>query len=142
MFEFIRKLFQKKEPLTPNHISSGKLITQLADQKNLVDGVPTWDHAEAGKHDLELMVRCCYAELETMERTGLVAAPYYFERAAILLRKAKNYRQEVEICERYVSAVEAFYATQDLTQVADVRRGPRYAAIQHRLIRARELLVR
>ena len=44
-----------------------------------------------------------------MESTGLVAAPYYFERVAILSRKARNFRQELHYCESYIRLVEKFY---------------------------------
>ncbi|ABM96795.1 hypothetical protein [Methylibium petroleiphilum] len=114
-------------------------VTQLAGGANLVDGKPTWEHAETAKHDLNVMLRCCEAELETMQRTGLVAAPFYFERAAILLRKAKEFEREVIVCERYLRAVDAFYASAASSGHADVRKGPTCVAIQRRLVKAREL---
>ena len=44
-----------------------------------------------------------------MEKAGLVPAPYYFERVAILSRKEKDYQQEVAYCEKYIVLVEDFY---------------------------------
>lgn len=88
------------------------------------------------------MLRCVDAEIETMRRTGLVAPPFYVERAAILLRKAKEFDPEVLLCESYVSAVELSYAGVAEGTVADVRKGPRFAAIRHRLVKARELLAK
>lgn len=142
MFESIRKRFQKQVALTPSHLISGAVITQFADQKNLVDGLPTWEHAAAGKDDLELMVKCCYTELETMERVGIVAAPYYFERVAVLLRKAGEAEREIEICDRYIDAVHRFYSCRSSESCADVRKGPRFAAIERRLAAARLRLSR
>lgn len=52
--------------------------------------------AEEKKDDIEYMKRCCDAELKTMAVACIVSVPYYFERVAILSRKQKNYRQEVE----------------------------------------------
>nr|MDU9043250.1 hypothetical protein [Candidatus Electrothrix aestuarii] len=51
------------------------------------------------------MKKCCDAELRTMEKTGLAPAPYYFERVAILSRKEKNYQQEIDYCELYITMV-------------------------------------
>lgn len=74
-----------------------------------------------------------------MHGSGVAAAPFYFERVAILLRKAKDYEGEISVCEGYIEAVNAFYATQVPASAEDVRLGPRYAAIQHRLGKARTL---
>ena len=76
-----------------------------------------------------------------MALAGLVAAPFYFERVAILSRKQKKYRQEVEYCERYIQAVDEFYLAPGREHHADVRIGPRYKAIHARLPKARELLI-
>jgi len=68
----------------------------------LVDGKQTWELAEEKKSVLEDMKRCCNAELETMDKVGLVPAPYYFERVAILSRKKKDYQKEMFYCELYI----------------------------------------
>jgi hypothetical protein len=44
------------------------------------------------------------------------------------------------VCERYIAAVDAFYEGQDLSAVADIRRGPRFRAIVKRLRKASTLL--
>jgi hypothetical protein len=119
--------------------TSGEYITQLAEGANLVDGKQTWELVEDGKNDLAAMLRCCEAELATMKRAKVVAAPFYFERAAILLRKAKQYDREIEICESYIQAVEKHYSASTLGYEADVRKGPRYQAIQSRVPKARAL---
>ncbi len=81
-------LFKKKQPSLKKEDSStktsGELISELIDGANLVDGKQTWELAEENKVDLQTMKRCCDAELKTMDKTGLVPAPYYFERVAIL----------------------------------------------------------
>ncbi len=43
--------------------TSGAYMTHIAEGSNLVDGKPTWEHAEERKNDLEFMLRCCEAEL-------------------------------------------------------------------------------
>ena len=144
-----RKLFSINAPsaaqTTPELVSptietSGEYITKIADGENLVDGKPTWEYAEEKKNDLSFMLRCCEAEMTTMRKADLVAAPYYFERAAILLRKAKDYHREIEICERYISSVERFYENKDFSKYADVRKGSRFQAIAQRIPKARQLL--
>lgn len=120
--------------------TSGELIAEVTGGANLVDGKQTWEHVDTNKDDIEVMKRCCNAELKTMESSGLVSAPFYFERVAILSRKQKNYRQEVEYCERYIQAVEKFYQAPGCEGHADVRKGPRYQAIVARLPKAKELL--
>lgn len=122
--------------------TSGELIAEATDGANLVDGHQTWVSAEFKKDDLDHMKKCCNAELETMQKAGLVAAPFYFERVAILSRKAKNYRDEVYYCEKYISAVETYYRLNGARGVADVRKGPRFQAIAKRLPKAKALLAR
>ena len=138
------RLFKRANPsLTKGNSepkTSGELIAEITGGANLVDGKQTWEYAEINKDDIEVMKRCCDAELKTMASAGLVPAPFYFERVAILSRKQKNYRQEVEYCERYIQAVENFYQAPGCEGHADVRKGPRYQAIVARLPKAKELL--
>ena len=143
---FISKLFQKKNPslrkVSGEPKTSGELIAELSDGSNLVDGKQTWELADEKKHDIEYMKKCCDAELKTMETVGLVAAPYYFERVAILSRKAKNFRQELHYCETYIRLVENYYAKQGAEGMADVRKGPSFQAMVARIPKARELLAK
>ncbi len=143
---FLSKLFQKENPslrkVSGETKTSGELIAALTDGANLVDGKQTWELADEKKHDIEYMKKCCDAELKTMEAAGLVAAPYYFERVAVLSRKAKNYRQELHYCETYIRLVENYYAMHGTDGIADVRKGPRFQAIVARLPKARELLAK
>ena len=129
--------FLQKEDCSPKN--SGELIAKVTDGANLVDGKQTWDLAEEKKDDLEAMKRCCDAELKTMEKAGLVPAPYYFERVAILSRKNNEYRQEIYYCEQYIEKVEAFYSKNGTKDIADVRKGPRYKEIVKRLPKAKGL---
>lgn len=140
----LSKLFRKKSPLLemPNSEpkTSGELIAEVTEGANLVEGKQTWEYAEEQKHDIEYMKKCCDAELKTMEKAGLVPAPYYFERVAIFSRKEKNYQQEVSYCESYINAVEGFYKKHRADDMADVRKGFTYQAIVKRLPKAKELL--
>lgn len=123
----------------PVPISSGDYISQITGGANLVDGKQTWEFATSDKGDLKVMLKCCKAEMATMKRGKIVAAPFYFERVAILFRKAKQYDREIEICERYVEAVENYYVSIAKGGEADVRKGPRFQAIKSRIAKARAL---
>lgn len=136
-------LFKKKQPSLHRKDgtvkTSGELISEVTDGANLVEGKQTWKLAQECKHDLEVMKRCCDAELKTMDEAGIVPAPYFFERVAILSRKQKNYKQEVFYCEQYIKKVEAFYSKNGIQDMADVRKGPRHSAIVKRLSKAKAL---
>ena len=142
----LSRLLRKKNPqlvkATGGIKTSGEIITEITEGANLVDGKQTWESAEEQKHDIEFMKKCCDAELRTMDKAGVLPAPYYFERVAILSRKQKNYKQEVEYCERYIKAADDFYKKHEPVGVADMRLGHRYQAILKRLPRAKELLLK
>jgi len=129
---------------TDKHESTrvGDIATQATDGENLVEGKQTWEIAEEKKDDLEAMMKACTAEIKQMGATGMVAAPFYFERVAILARKEKNYLIETRVCERYIEAIEAFYEHAATPEMVDVRKGPRYKAIVKRLPKAQSLLAK
>ncbi|MDH0157369.1 hypothetical protein [Stutzerimonas stutzeri] len=111
-----------------------------------VGGVATYEHAADGKDDLETMLRCCDAEeasyWEQCEGERFCAAPYFFQRVAILQRKAKNYAGEISACERW-KAIANDYRRQPMVkarQAVLVHKGPRSEAILARLPKAKELL--
>jgi hypothetical protein len=139
----LSSLFKKKNPAlhkkdgSPK--TSGELIAEVTGGANLVEGKETWELSDSKKNDLEIMKLCCSLELKTMDVAGLVAAPFYFERVAILSRKKKDYEQEIFYCEQYIQKVEAFYSSNGTEGRADVRKGPRFKAIVKRLAKAKEL---
>ena len=115
----------------------GEIVSELTGDVNLVDGKQTWEYADDFKHDLSKMLQCCHAELKTMEQAGQLPAPFYFERAAILFRKQKQYEKEVQVVELYLDAVKAW-------NKANGNRRPngsstRHEKIVHRLTKAKQL---
>lgn len=60
-----------------------------------VEGVPTYELAEQGKDDLDLMLTCCESEIKAFRENNeeLAPAPFYFERATILLKKEKRWEE-------------------------------------------------
>ena len=103
--------WEQDKPVDLNHFIGrpwGEIVAEMTGGANLVDGKQTWELADEYKHDLPKMLDCCQAELRTMEQAGQIPAPFYFERAAILLRKAKEYKSEVKLIELYLSAIDAW----------------------------------
>ena len=131
-----KKTSLQKEDGLPK--TSGELISEVTGGANLIDSKQSWEGASEKKGYLEAMKRCCDAELKTMEKAGLVPAPFYFDRVAILSRKNKDYQQEIFYCEQYIKKVESFYSKNGTVDVADVRKGPRFKAIVKRLKKAKE----
>ena len=119
--------------------SFGEILSEETDGANLVDGKQTWEYAQK-KHDIEVMKKCCDAEIKTMEKANIVPAPYYFERVAILSRKEKKYQQEIDYCEMYLKIIDEFYRRPGAEEFADARKGPTYQSIKKRLSKAKELL--
>ncbi|WP_339079621.1 HIRAN domain-containing protein [Pseudomonas sp. TMP9] len=98
------------------------------------------------KDDLETMVDCCIGEeLEfwnTPNGQRRIPRPIFFQRVAILQRKAQNYVAEVEVCERWLNIAD-LYLSQEF-----VKKGGGYAFedtkphqdLIKRIDKARELL--
>lgn len=124
-------------------ITSGDLMLRAGIQAQ-VNGVPTYALAN-NKHDLEVMVACVEAEVANYwnQRAGrrLCAAPFYFQRAAILYRKKKQFSDEMKICESWLAIIDD-YEGQGIKLAAKVHLGPTSVDIVHRLTKARELLAK
>ena len=111
--------------------TNGQIIAELTGGANLVNGKQTFDCIKEGKNDINVMMDCCRAELRQHEAVG--AAPYYFDRAAMLFNKAKQYELTVKICEVYLSLDhEAYFFANS----------PRVNSIRKRLEKAQKNLVK
>ncbi len=58
--------------------------------------------------DINTVVDCCRGEIEKSLDTGIMPAPKYFEQAAVLSRKEKNYQNEIAICDMYIKLVKKY----------------------------------
>ncbi|MBZ0114416.1 MAG: DUF3320 domain-containing protein [Thermoanaerobaculia bacterium] len=121
-------------------ITFGEAVSDTTGGASLVDGQQTWEQAERYKHDIQKMMECCEAEIQMSRKTGLVPAPYYFERVAILARKEKDYATEVRYCEMYIDFIKAFEANRAGGDPPGIAASPRYLAIRERLPKAKSLL--
>ena len=96
-------------------LTQGEAVAKVTDGANLVDGKQTWEHADSAKHDIEMMKRCCDAEIETYQKIGQSPAPFYFWRVAILSSKQKDFQQEVDYLHTYVDILRRQYSREDMT---------------------------
>lgn len=109
-------------------------------------GKPTPELAESSKNDIDAMRLCCDAEelnyWSQVEGARICAAPFYFERVAILNRKNKDYTSEISVIDRW-KAIIGDYKSQPMVRAgraALVHKGPRSIAIAARLPKAKDLL--
>ena len=61
------------------------------------------------KKDLDLMLACCKAEIETSQSKLVFPAPYCFKRVASLLRKQKDYAREMGIVDLYWQLCDSIF---------------------------------
>lgn len=140
---WFNRLMQRRKDIKSSSLmnkTNGEIITELTGGRFLVNGKPVYELALEYKSDIEIMLLCCESELEKMNAIGQVAAPFYFERAAILARKNKNYKLEVDIIERYITELEGFYRLNNLPVGSGLMAGPRFSSIVSRLEKSRRLL--
>lgn len=126
-------------------LTYGAAVAKATGDANLVDGKQTWEHAGDNKHDIDVMKKCCDAEIETWRKTGHCPAPYYFWRVAVLSRKQKDYAQEVEYCELYLTALREGYTRDDMpfeTALETRFLSSRMCDIYERLPKAKALLAK
>lgn len=133
------------EVMLDEGLTYGDAVAKATDGSNLVDGKQTWEHAESSKNDIDVMKKCCDAEIKTCQITGDVPAPYYFWRVAVLSRKQKNYAQEVKYCELYLDLLRETYKRDDMpfeTALKERVLSSRMCDIYERLPKARALLAK
>jgi hypothetical protein len=111
-----------------------------------VGGKPTYELPESSKNNIDVMRLCCDAEESNywsqVEGARICAAPFYFERVAILNRKNKDYTSEISVIDRW-KAIIGDYKSQPMVRAgraALVHMGPRSIAIAARLSKAKDLL--
>lgn len=119
--------------------TSDARAAKTVDDGAMVDGRPTYEYAQTHKDDLEMMLRCCSAELQAMWQTHLSPAPAFFERAAILYRGQGDYAREIEICERYLAELDRFLAVPQHAGQAGAREGGIAQKLRDRIVRAKAL---
>ena len=111
--------------------TTGEIVTELTNGANLVNGKQTFDCIEEGKNDIDAMIDCCRVEIAMHAMRG--AAPYFFDRAALLLNKDGQYELAAKICEIYLALKHEPYF---------FAHSPRVISIRKRLAKAQEKLAK
>lgn len=72
-----------------------------------VNGKPTYELEEEAKNNLELCLLCCESEIKAFikNKNFIAPAPYFFRRAAILLKNEKRWQELNDIAEIYMNAI-------------------------------------
>ncbi len=73
--------------------------------------IPTLDDT-----DLHSVIKCCRNEIASSLDTGIMPSPKFFEQAAVLSRKEQNYKNEIAICEMYVSLAKQYASNNNLSK--------------------------
>ena len=93
--------------------TSSEILGMMFPQ-TLVDGKQAWEvlkEAPENKHDLDLMLASCKAEMESSQINLWFPAPTYFKRVASILRKQKDYAREIGIIQLYWQLCDRIYET-------------------------------
>ena len=93
--------------------TSGEILGLMFPQ-TLVDRQQDWEalqQAPENKHDLDLMLACCKAEMKSSQINLRFPAPNYFKRVASILRKQKDYAREIGIIQLYWQLCDRIYET-------------------------------
>ena len=80
--------------------------------QTLVDGKQSWEvlnQMPEKKNDLDPMLACCKAEMESAQTNSCFPATAYFKRAAIILRNQKDYAREIGIIQLYWQLCDRVY---------------------------------
>ena len=89
----------------------GEIFGLMFPQARLVekqDWTSLQNSAES-KKDLDLMLACCMAEIETSQSQLVFPQPYSFKCVARLLRKRKDYARELSVVELYWQLCDSVY---------------------------------
>lgn len=103
-----------------------------------VEGVPTYELAEESKNDLKVMMACAEAELKNFYTNSgqLAPAPFYCDRATVLLSKMKKWTETIEVAEAYLCALNE-YKKNATKHHAKVWLSPKVSKIEQRLAKAK-----
>jgi len=66
--------------------------------------------------DIRSVIAGCRNEIKNAEDSGIMPSPKFFEQAAVLSRKEKNYSNEIAICEMYVSLAKRYASKNKLSR--------------------------
>lgn len=65
--------------------------------------------------DIRSVMECCRSEIQKSEDSGIMPSPKFFEQAAMLSRKERNYTNEIAICDMYVKLAKQYASKNKLS---------------------------
>lgn len=139
--QYRKKHYGSDSPSIP-HKFNPEYTPSEKDYKNkaLVNGYPPSEYADSHRHDLDIMIKCCEACLYDCKKDNTPPGSVYFERVAILSRKEKNYKQEIDYCKKYIKSVDNFFIKKHGYTIGNVPEDNKFkATMVKRLARAEEL---
>ena len=89
----------------------GEILGKMFPQTRLVEK-QDWTalkNSPESKKDLDLMLACCKAEIETSQSQLVFPQPECFKRVASLLRKRQDYARELSVVELYWQLCDSVY---------------------------------
>jgi hypothetical protein len=109
-------LYEKEQIMATSKLNT--IIRKVIKIKDIPDNtIPdnTYDLLNS-ETDIQSVVECCRDEIQKSIDTGIMPAPKYFEQAAVLSRKEKNYENEIAICDMYIRLVKKYAAENKITR--------------------------
>ena len=101
------------------------------------------DATDVGESDLLQAVNACREEIARYESAGDIPSPHHFVTAAIYSRSAKNYENEIAICQMYVDLVNKYiYKYKPSKQLIDEELMPLCEPLIHRINNAKSLMTK
>jgi hypothetical protein len=91
--------------------------------------------------DIRSVMECCRDEIRNSEDSGIMPSPKFFEQAAVLSRKERNYANEIAICDMYVNLAKQYASKNKLTRQEFIESVlPQCAPLYKRMHNAKSML--
>lgn len=97
-------------------MATGKLNTIISQALFGKHKQPENEYQILSDTDIRSVMECCRDEIKNSEDSGIMPSPKFFEQAAVLSRKERNYTNEIAICEMYVSLAKQYASKNKLTR--------------------------
>ena len=96
------------------------IIKSIKKAISLSGNTSTTDEVKAEEEtDINSILKKCRQEAQQANESGIMPSSKYFQQAAVLSRKEKNYENEIAICKYYINLVSQ-YATNNNSSEVDL----------------------
>lgn len=97
-------------------MATGKLNTIISQALFGKHKQPENEYQILSDTDIHSVMECCRDEIQNSEDSGIMPSPKFFEQAAVLSRKERNYANEIAICDMYVKLAKQYASKNKLTR--------------------------